>query len=49
MLLSCRIDIAQRCNVSKFSPVFVRNSREIAVSDAVMPDWYIRPNHLRVA
>ncbi len=43
------IDIAQRCNVSKFTPVFVRNSREIVVSDAEIPDWYIRPNHLRVA
>lgn len=44
------IDIAQRCNISKFSPVIVRHSREITVTDAVMPDWYIRPAaHLRVA
>lgn len=44
------IDIAQRCNIAKFSPVIVRNTREITVTDAAMPDWYIRPHsHLRIA
>ncbi|MCX2534990.1 phage/plasmid replication protein [Plesiomonas shigelloides] len=44
------IDIAQPCNISKFSPVFVRNAREIVVADAVIPSWYQRPvTHLRAA
>ncbi|WP_145489293.1 phage/plasmid replication domain-containing protein [Yersinia aleksiciae] len=43
------IDIAQRCNVAKFSPVFVRNSREVVVRDCVIPNWYKSANHLRVA
>ncbi|MBP2847668.1 Replication-associated protein G2P [Dickeya oryzae] len=44
------IDIAQRCNISKFSPVFIRNRREVIVSDCPIPDWYKRPGgFLRVA
>lgn len=43
------IDIAQKCNVSKFSPVVVKQTREIKVSDCSIPSWYIKPRHLRVA
>ncbi|WP_253701229.1 phage/plasmid replication domain-containing protein [Citrobacter koseri] len=43
------IDIAQKCNVSKFSPVVVKQTREIKVSDCVIPSWYVKPSHLRVA
>lgn len=44
------IDIAQRCDISKFSPVFVHNAREVVVSDCPIPDWYRRPGgFLRVA
>jgi hypothetical protein len=43
------IDIGQRCNVAKFSPVVVRETREIKVTDCVMPHWYVKPSHLRVA
>lgn len=43
------IDIAQKCNVSKFSPVVVKQSREIKVADCIIPSWYIKPSHLRVA
>ncbi|MDX1751476.1 MAG: phage/plasmid replication protein [Methylophaga sp.] len=43
------IDIAQRCNVSKFSPVFVTACREVAVSDCPVPTWYRQANHLRAA
>ncbi|EJX1043302.1 Replication-associated protein G2P [Escherichia coli] len=43
------IDIAQKCNVSKFSPVVVKQTREITVSDCVIPFWYIKPSYLRVA
>lgn len=43
------IDIAQKCNIAKFSPVIMKESREIHVSQCVIPDWYIKPSHLRVA
>ncbi|MGK3122486.1 phage/plasmid replication protein [Candidatus Pantoea formicae] len=43
------IDIGQRCNVAKFSPVVVRETREIKVSDCIVPNWYVKPSHLRVA
>ncbi|EQB6757132.1 phage/plasmid replication domain-containing protein, partial [Escherichia coli] len=43
------IDIAQKCNVSKFSPVVVKQTREIKVTDCVIPSWYLKPSHLRVA
>lgn len=43
------IDIAQKCNVSKFSPVILKETREIHVSECVIPEWYVKPNHLRVA
>lgn len=43
------IDIAQRCNISRFSPVFVKAAREVRPVLAVAPDWYQMPSHLRVA
>lgn len=43
------IDIAQKCNVSKFSPVVVVASREVSVSACPVPSWYQSANHLRVA
>lgn len=43
------IDIAQKCNISKFSPVVVKQTREIEVSDCIIPSWYLKPSHLRVA
>ncbi|EAA7364338.1 Replication-associated protein G2P [Salmonella enterica] len=43
------IDIAQRCNIAKFSPVIVRNKRDVVVSDCKIPDWYHKASHLKVA
>lgn len=44
------IDIAQPCNISRFSPVFVREAREINPVPAQIPAWYEMPrNYLRVA
>lgn len=40
------IDIAQKCNISKFSPIIVKNIRQINVVDLPVPDWYQRINHL---
>lgn len=37
------IDIAQRCDLSKFSPVVVREVREVCVTDCPIPDWYRMP------
>lgn len=37
------IDIAQRCNLAKFSPVVVREIREVCVTDCPIPDWYRMP------
>lgn len=41
------IDIAQRCNVSKFSPVIVKNIREVIVNECVIPAWYEKPVYLK--
>lgn len=44
------VDIAQRCNVAKFSPVFIRECREIKPVLLAAPAWYQMPrNQLRVA
>ncbi|EML0364711.1 Replication-associated protein G2P [Providencia rettgeri] len=43
------IDIAQRCDISKFSPVFVKNRREVLISDCIVPDWYYKPRFLYAA
>ncbi|MBA0219789.1 Replication-associated protein G2P [Pectobacterium brasiliense] len=41
------IDINQKCNISKFSPVIVKNVREIVVNECVIPDWYKKPVYLK--
>ncbi|MBN6078796.1 phage/plasmid replication domain-containing protein [Aggregatibacter actinomycetemcomitans] len=44
------IDIARKCDLSKFSPVKVVSTREITVSNLIVPDWYKLPNyHLKLA
>jgi hypothetical protein len=43
------IDIAQRCNLAKFSPVTVREIRQVQVSDCPIPDWYQLPQIFRLA
>lgn len=42
------VDIGQKCNISKFSPVVVKSSREITVTDCIIPHWYCKPSHLRI-
>lgn len=41
------IDIATKCNVSKFSPIFVTARREVKSNIATPPTWYIMPQILR--
>lgn len=43
------IDIAQRCNLAKFSPVVVREVREVSVIDCPIPDWYKMPQIFKLA
>ena len=43
------IDIAQRCNLAKFSPVVVREIREVNVTDCPIPDWYQMPQIFKLA
>ena len=44
------IDIAHKCDLSKFSPVKVVSTREITVSNLIVPNWYKLPNyHLKLA
>lgn len=44
------INIRNACDTSRFSPVFVRQAREITKSTVLpIPSWYQRPNHLQVA
>ncbi|KYK81133.1 Replication-associated protein G2P [Aggregatibacter actinomycetemcomitans serotype e str. SC936] len=44
------IDIGRKCDLSKFSPVKVVLTREINVSNLIMPNWYKLPNyHLKLA
>lgn len=44
------IDIARKCDLSKFSPVKVVSTREITVSNLIVPNWYKLPNyHLKLA
>lgn len=37
------IDIAQRCNLAKFSPVTVKEIRKVEVADCRIPGWYKMP------
>lgn len=47
-LNSIGINIRNSCDTSRFSPVFVRQSREIVKNNIIaMPEWYQRPNHLQ--
>lgn len=39
------IDIANKCDISKFSPVKVVSAREIEVKPLIIPKWYQRTNH----
>ncbi|OOF73049.1 DNA replication protein [Rodentibacter caecimuris] len=39
------IDIANKCDISKFSPVKVVSTREIEVKPLTIPNWYQRSNH----
>lgn len=42
------IDIGRPCDLTRFSPVIVREIREVTrISTLVYPDWYKRPNHLQ--
>lgn len=44
------INIRNACDTTRFSPVFVRQAREITKSNVLpIPSWYQRPNHLQVA
>lgn len=46
------IDIAQRIDITRFSPVKVVATREVCPQVLTvdnMPAWYIKPNHLRAA
>ncbi|WP_258863213.1 phage/plasmid replication domain-containing protein [Proteus mirabilis] len=43
------IDIAQKCDISKFSPVFIRNKRELVTSNCIIPNWYYKPKYLYAA
>lgn len=43
------IDIAQRCNLSKFSPVVVREIRKVEVTDCPIPSWYKMPEIFKLA
>lgn len=43
------IDIAQRFNLPKFSPVTVREIRQVKVSDCPIPSWYKMPQIFQLA
>ncbi|MBO1271192.1 Replication-associated protein G2P [Shewanella sp. 4t3-1-2LB] len=40
------IDIAQPCNISRFSPVFVTAAREVTPAAVSVPSWYQMPRYL---
>jgi len=44
------IDIADTCDMSRHSPVFVRKAKEVKISNLVIPSWYKHPqvNHLQI-
>lgn len=42
------IDIARPCNISKFSPIFVKTMTEVRSQICQPPSWYRLPNALRV-
>ena len=44
------IDIAEPCDLTKFTPVRLKNTEAIEVRELAVPDWYINPTerHLRL-
>lgn len=38
------IDIANPCNLETFSPVTIKQAREVEVGDMIVPDWYRLPD-----
>lgn len=44
------IDIAEPCDITKFSPVRIKQTRAIEVRELALPEWYKQPkvNHLRL-
>lgn len=43
------IDIKRPCNVSRFSPVYVKQAREVKTSLCAVPTWYDMPSILKIA
>ena len=43
------IEIAQHFNLSKFSPVTVREIQQVKVSDCPIPSWYRMPQIFQLA
>src|SRR6218665_954346 len=41
------INIRNACDHSRFTPIFVRQCREIEKAPLAMPVWYQRANHLQ--
>jgi len=41
------IDIARPCNISRFSPVYVKQAKEVNTSVCTAPTWYEMPKLLR--
>lgn len=41
------IDIANPCNISRFSPVYVKQAREVNTSHCAVPTWYDMPKLLK--
>ena len=42
-LRKIKIDIVQRCDLAKFSPVTVREIRRVEVTACPIPDWFKMP------
>lgn len=41
------IDIARPCNISRFSPVYTKQAREVNASPCAVPTWYEMPRLLK--
>ena len=48
-LRKIEIDIAQRCDLAKFSPVTVREIRRVEFTVCPIPDWYKMPQIFQLA
>lgn len=42
------IDIARPCNISRFSPVYVKQAKEVQTFVCTAPTWYSKPSLLKV-